>query len=200
MYQHALLLLVSHRISPKLTSMSPAAKGFSVLDIDYIYNAKIPAIICKFLDWSVNAIVTVVTDWLDSPFNFEVFRSIFKFIYISKAYFMFIYLDTLHIYYTANDIDYTTFFWPSCSNVFSVTPVDWEKCPILANVLHKNAISGGWQLLPMTHSLYCQTVAVPAALLTAFLQECVGGMGAEMLRGRKEGAEGWLPPPYREEA
>ena len=61
--QHALLLLVSGRIFPKLTSMSLTSKG--VFPAKYtLPNEKIPAIICKFLDRPVKAIVTVHMDSL----------------------------------------------------------------------------------------------------------------------------------------
>ena len=51
-------MLLSGRISPKLTSMSPTGKGV----FPAIYRLSIetnPAVICKFLDWPVKAIVTV---------------------------------------------------------------------------------------------------------------------------------------------
>ena len=57
-YQYALLLLVSGRISPKLTSIFPTSK--EVFPANYILSVEeIPAIICKFLNLPVKAIVRV---------------------------------------------------------------------------------------------------------------------------------------------
>ena len=56
--KNAMILLLTGRISPKLTSMSPTSKG--VFPAIYRLSIeKIPAVICKFLDWPVKAIVTV---------------------------------------------------------------------------------------------------------------------------------------------
>ena len=56
--QHVLLSLVFGRIPPKLTSMSTASKG--VFPAKYRLSIeKMPAIICKRLDWPEKTIVTV---------------------------------------------------------------------------------------------------------------------------------------------
>ena len=57
-FQHALRLLVSNRISSKLTSISPTSKG--VFPVKHRLSQEIfLAIRCKCIDWLVNVIDTV---------------------------------------------------------------------------------------------------------------------------------------------